>query len=220
LVVEDCWHGFGLGDGWRDVTTYFDIETLLKSDAWKELTYITPCTDFIASGYDHRRKRSAQPENWDALIKERDGEEYGAEVKMYIVPYAQNTATGDEKTEDGRIMQLWTAKPGHEVNENWRIAGPEQDMKGEVRIVAKRGKRSRAVQLGLAGKKTWKELKGKESGRFAPEGKQYSGISIVEKTSLHHAGWIPYHNDMADAVAWIYGGHGRRIQLANAALHS
>ncbi|OAG15679.1 hypothetical protein CC77DRAFT_431788 [Alternaria alternata] len=202
LVVEDCWHGFGLGDAWRDVTTYFDIETLLNSDAWKELTYITPCTDFIASGYDHRRKRLAQPENWDALIKERDGEKYGAEVKMYIVPYAQHTATGDEKTEDGRIMQPWAAKPGHEVNENWRIAGPEQDMKGEVRIIAKRGKRSRAVQLGLAGKRTWEELKGKEAGGFAPEG------------------WIPYHNDMADAVGWIYGGHGRRMQLANAALHS
>jgi hypothetical protein len=143
-----------------------------------------------------------QPENWDALIKERDGEEYGAEVKMYIVPYAQHTATGDEKTEDGRIMQPWAAKPGHEVNENWRIAGPEQDMKGEVRIIAKRGKRSRAVQLGLAGKRTWEELKGKEAGGFAPEG------------------WIPYHNDMADAVGWIYGGHGRRMQLANAALHS
>jgi hypothetical protein len=221
LVVEDCWHGFGLGDAWRDVTTYFDIETLLNSDAWKELTYITPCTDFIASGYDHRRKRSAQPENWDALIKERDGEEYGAEVKMYIVPYAQHTATGDEKkTEDGRIMQPWAAKPGHEVNENWRIAGPEQDMKGEVRIIAKRGKRSRAVQLGLAGKRTWEELKGKEAGGFAPEGEQYSKASNATTVSLHNAGWIQYHNDMADAVGWIYGGHGRRMQLANAALHS
>ena len=184
LVVEDCWHGFGMGDGWRDVTTYFDIETLLNSDAWKELTYITPCTDFIASGYDHRRKRSAQPENWDALLKERDGDEFGAEVKMYIVPYAQQTATGDKKTEDGRIMQPWAAKPGHEVNENWRVAGPDQDMKGEVRIIAKRGKRSRAVQLGLAGKKTWEELKGKEPGGFAPEGKSHSNFC---KFSAHTA---------------------------------
>ncbi|ENI07222.1 hypothetical protein COCC4DRAFT_49129 [Bipolaris maydis ATCC 48331] len=138
LVVEDCWHGFGMCDGWRDVTTYFDIESLLNSDAWKQLTYITPCTDFIASGYDHRHKRSAQPENWDALIKERDGVEYGAEVKMYIVPYNQQAATGCEKTEDGRTMQPWAAKPGDRVNEDWRIAGPEQDMKGEVRILAKR----------------------------------------------------------------------------------
>ena len=169
LVVEDCWHGFGMGDGWRDVTTYFDIEALLNGNAWKELTYITPCTDFIASGYDHRRKRLAQPESWDALIKERDGEESGAEVKMFIVPFKQEKATGEEKTEDGRIMQPWAAKPGHEVIENWRIAGPEQDTKGEVRVVAKRGQRARAVQLGLSEKRTWKELKGMEGG-FAPEG--------------------------------------------------
>jgi hypothetical protein len=34
------------------------------------------------------------------------------------------------------------------------------------------------------------------------------------------AEWTPYHNDMADAVGWIYGGWGRRMQLANEALHS
>lgn len=170
LVVEDCWHGFGMGDGWRDVTTYFDIETLLKSDAWKELTYITPCTDFLASGYDHRRKRVAQPENWNALVQERDGEDSSAEVQMYIVPYKQEKATGSEKTEDGRIMQPWTAKPGHEVIENWRIAGPDQDLKGEVRIVATRGKRARTVQLGLSEKRTWKEVKGKVGGFVAPDG--------------------------------------------------
>jgi hypothetical protein len=175
-----------MGDGWRDVTTYFDIESLLKSDAFKELTYITPCTDFIASGYDHRRKRLSQPETWDALIKERDGEEFGAEVKMYLVPYQQETATGDEKTEDGRIMQLWKAKPGHEVNENWRVAGPDQDLKGEVRVIAKRGKRSRAVQLGLGQKKTWKELKGKEAGRFAPEGESIrrQKLGVPQLTSM------------------------------------
>jgi hypothetical protein len=33
-------------------------------------------------------------------------------------------------------------------------------------------------------------------------------------------GWTPYHNDMADAVGWIYGGWGRRMQLANQALNS
>ncbi|USP81460.1 uncharacterized protein yc1106_08734 [Curvularia clavata] len=202
LVVEDCWHGFGMCDGWRDVTTYFDIESLLTSDAWKELTYITPCTDFIASGYDHKHKRSAQPGNWDALIKERDGDEYGAEVKMYLVPYDQQTATGHEKTEDGRSMQPWAAEPGDRINEHWSVAGPDQGLKGEVRILAKRGKRSRAVQLGLSEKKTWKELKGREAGGFAPEG------------------WTPYHHDMADAVGWIYGGYGRRMQLADAALHS
>ena len=91
---------------------------------------------------------------------------------MYIVPYKQEDATGNEKTEDGRIMQPWRAKPGHEVNENWRVAGPDQDLKGEVRIVAQRGKRSTVVQLGLSEQRSWVELKGQEAGGFAPEGKQ------------------------------------------------
>jgi hypothetical protein len=169
FVVEDCWHGFGMGDGWRDITTYFDIETLIKSSAWKELTYITPCTDFLASGYDHRRKRVAQPENWDALVKERDGDESGAEVQMLIVPYNQEYATGDQKTEDGRRMQPWTAKPGHEVIDNFRVAAPDQNLKGEVRIIARRGRRAKAVQLGISDKVTWKKMKFVEGG-FAPKG--------------------------------------------------
>ncbi|KAA8623300.1 Carboxypeptidase [Pyrenophora tritici-repentis] len=187
LVVEDCWHGFGMGDGWRDVVTYFDIEALLRSNAWKHLTYITPCTDFIASGYDHRRKRSAQPETWDALLKERDGEEGGAEVQMYIVPDKQEGVTGNEKTEDGRIMQPWQAKPGHEVNENWRIAGPDQELKGEVRIVARRGKKATAVQLGLGEQRSWAEIKGKAAGGFAPEVLAFSllaRLSIAQQYPL------------------------------------
>jgi hypothetical protein len=172
LVVRDCWHGYGQGDGWRDVTTYFDIENLLKSDAWKHLTYITPCTDFIASGYDHRRKRTSQPENWDALLKERDGEVTGAEVQMWIVPTKQEDASDDARTQDGRKMHHWAARPGHEVVQNWRLASPEQSLKGEVRIVATRGKRARAVQLGMGEKSRWKELKDQEGG-FVRDG-EYS----------------------------------------------
>jgi hypothetical protein len=218
LVVEDCWHGFGMGDGWRDVTTYFDIESLLQSDAWKELTYITPCTDFLASGYDHRQKRVTQPESWDAQLKERDGEESGAQVQMMIVPYKQEKATGHERTEDGRIMQPWTAKPGHEVIENFRIAAPDQDLKGEVRIIARRGKRAIAVQTGMSQKQTWKELKGKTGG-FTPEGTYMAHMgSRVKLTPA--TDWTPYYNDMADAIGWIYGGWGRRAHLADQALSS
>lgn len=32
--------------------------------------------------------------------------------------------------------------------------------------------------------------------------------------------WKPYHNDMADAIGWLYGGWGRRMELANSALNS
>lgn len=216
LTVEDCWHGFGMGDGWRDLTTYFDIEALLQSNAWRQLLYTTPCTDFITSGYDARRKRKPQPQTWDALLKHRDaaytsnGASAAAEasVTMYIVPLNQQDAAVNAaglaaaaKTEDGRVMLPWSARPGHEAIENWRLATPEQDIKGEVRILARRAKRARPVQLGLRRRTSWSALKGVEGG-FAP----------IE--------WTPYHNDMADAVGWIYGGWGRRMQLANSALSS
>ncbi|CBX94372.1 hypothetical protein LEMA_P121360.1 [Plenodomus lingam JN3] len=230
LTVEDCWHGFGMGDGWRDLTTYFDIEALLKSDGWRELLYITPCTDFIASGYDGRRKRKVQPQTWDDMLKERDDGEGGgggAQVQMWIVPFNQQDGavlagprppaaltpisppttlttipTDPTKTEDGRAMYPWAARPGHEIAENWRLGTPDQEVKGEVRIRARRAKRARVVQLGLARRAaSWEELKARKGG-FAP------------------LDWSPYHNDMADAVGWIYGGWGRRMQLANAALSS
>jgi hypothetical protein len=195
LTVEDAFHGFGLVDGWRDVVTYFDFEALLTSDAWKELVYITPNTDFLASGYDHRRKRLAQPENWNTLLQERDGETSGAEVKMFIKPDLKRSEAPREVP-----LQPWSAKPGHEVIENWRIAGPDQDLKGQVTIKARRGRRARYVQTGLSEKKTWKELKDKAGG-FRP------------------TDWTPYYNDTADAIGWIYGGWGRRMQLANQALN-
>ncbi|KAF3048524.1 hypothetical protein E8E11_006573 [Didymella keratinophila] len=187
LEVYDCWHGTGQGDGWRDVTTYMDIEALLKSDAWRRLTYITPCTDFIASGYDHRQKRQQQPETWDALLKSRDGEGSDAEVKMWIVPLKQDQARDEERTQDGRKMHEWSARPGHEIVQNWRLATPEQSLKGEIRIVATRAKRARVVQLGSQEKRSWGEIKRQEGG-FVRED------------------WAPYYNDMADAMGWIYGG--------------
>ncbi|KAJ4295344.1 hypothetical protein N0V90_007355 [Kalmusia sp. IMI 367209] len=195
LIIEDSFHGFGLVDTWRDIVTYFDIESLIKCEAWKELIYITPNTDFIASGYDHRRKRVAQPENWDALLKGKDGEKSGAEVQLWIMPESSSGLAHENVK-----PRLWSAKPGHEVIDDWTIAGPEQDLKGEVRIVARRGKRANVIQTGLTETKTWKELKNKEGG-------------------FERSDWTPYYNDMADAIGWIYGGWGRRMQLANAALN-
>lgn len=259
LTVEDAYHGYGLLENWRDLVTYFDIEALLQSDAWKELVYITPNTDFIASGYDHRRKRVAQPENWNMMLSERDGKESGAEVQMFI-----NVETRSSDATEEATLRPWSAKPGHEVNENFRIAGPDQDLKGEVRIVARRGKRAAYVQTGLSEKRTWKELKNQEGG-FKPEGEAFFfdnlstqtlsksaciGVPLLhltippasalifpfERYTIFRASlpiiarsvynlllmslsdWTPYYNNMADAVGWIYGGWGRRMQLANMAL--
>lgn len=156
LIVEDCFHGLGLVDTWRDVVTYFDIESLIECDAWKELVYITPNTDFLASGYDHRRKRVAQPGNWDALLKTKDGEESGAQVQMWITP-----SDGGSSTDPPRP---WAAQPGNMVIEDTSLADPDQGLQGEVRIVARRGRRASYIQTGLSQNKTWKELKAKENG--------------------------------------------------------
>lgn len=190
LVVEDCWHGYGQGDGWRDVVTYMDIESILRSDAWKKLTYITPCTDFIASGYDHRKKRQQQPESWTALMTERDGEESGANVQMWIVPTKQGEARDEDRTEDGRKMQEWSALPGHAIIENWRLAGPEQSLKGEVRIIATRGQRARAVQLGIQEKIGWKEMKEPEGG-FVREGMLQCFKGIGRRLMKSRLGSLP-----------------------------
>lgn len=172
LVVEDSFHGFGLVDGWRDVVTYFDIEGLLKSDAWRELEYVTPNADFIASGYDPRRKRLAQPASWDAMLKEKDGEASGAGVEMWITPQPGGSSNG---TSEPRV---WSARPGHEIVENWRLTTPEQEIKGEVRIVARRGRKASVVQTGVSQNKTWQELKDAKEG-FAPEGQSHATSAFM-----------------------------------------
>lgn len=190
LEVEDCWHGYGQGDGWRDVTTYMDIEAILKSNGWKKFTYTTPCTDFIASGYDHRRTRQQQPESWDSMLKAGDGETSGAGVQMWIVPNKQDAARDEDRTEDGRKMQQWSARPGHEIIQNWRLAGPEQSLKGEVRIIALRGKRTRATQLGIQEKTSWRTLKEQEGG-FVREGRSNLSKTIRKQLIEVRLGTLP-----------------------------
>jgi hypothetical protein len=85
------------------------------------------------------------------------------------VPLKQAEAREEGRTEDGRKMHEWSALPGHEIVQNWRLATPEQSLKGEVRIVATRGKRARAVQVGAQEKASWKDMKECESG-FVREG--------------------------------------------------
>lgn len=159
LVVEDAYHGFALVDGWRDIVTYFDIEALIGSNGWKELVYITPTTDFLTSGYDHKRKRKAQPENWNAMLQERDGETSGAEVQMSIRP---ESAKSDVNRDSA--LQPWSATPGNKVIDGSKQAGPGQYLKGEVIILARRGRKAKYAQTGNAQNLSWDELKNREGG--------------------------------------------------------
>lgn len=213
LVVEDSFHGPPwMNETWRDVVTYFDIEALLKSDGWKELVYITPNTDFIASGYDHKRQRVAQPENWNAMLRDRDGETSGAEMQMFITP------EGKKPDDENGTMQPWSAVPGHELFQDPGLAGPDQNLKGEVRIVARRGKRARYIQTGLSEKRTWEELKEDLRRGYKMES-EYSVPIRVSPRANKATDWTPYHNNMADGASWMYSGFGRRMHLAHLALN-
>jgi hypothetical protein len=182
LIVEDAYHGFALVDGWRDVVTYFDIEALLGSNGWKELVYITPTTDFITSGYDHKRQRRTQPENWNAMLQKCDGEASGAQVQMFIKP-----ASGRLGVNRVSALQPWSATPGNKVIDGSQQAGPGQYVKGEVTIIARRGRKASYRQTGIAQHMSWDELKNKEGG-------------------FHRKGEPPSYNTCAD----IYpNSHGR-----------
>ena len=169
LVVEDSFHGYGLLDNWRDAVTYFDIESSLKSNGWRELHYISPNPDFMTSTQDHRKKRVAQPENWNTMLLERDGKTSGAEVKMYITPNTMNPS-------ETPITQPWSAIPGHELLDAG-ILNLEQ-VQGVVRVVARRGRTANVVITGLAHKQPWRVMKDNGIKR---EGEDISTVSTLPK---------------------------------------
>jgi hypothetical protein len=143
LVVEDCFHDLGTNDGWGDVGTYYDIESLLESDGWKELHYVSPTTEFMTSSMDHQSLRVAQPAGWNELLQKRDGEYSGARVTMYLAKEAERTGM----TEDMEQCAPWSAIPGHELKEAARIISKKQ-VNREVRIVARRGRKAPYAQDG------------------------------------------------------------------------
>lgn len=140
LVVEDCFHDSGANGGWGDIGTYYDIESLLKSDGWKELHYVSPTTEFMTSSMDHERLRVAQPAGWNELLQKRDGEYSGAGVTMYLAKEAERTGM----TEDMEQCTPWSAIPGHELKEAASIISVNR----EVRIVARRGRKAPYTQDG------------------------------------------------------------------------
>jgi hypothetical protein len=167
LTVEDGYHFSGLVNDPRGAYgTYYDIQTLLEADGWKELHYIIPTTEFMTSYDDEFRSRVAQPAGWNKKLREKDGETSGAEVRMYVAD--QKSSAGLAKGPSTRSS--WEAVPGHLLSPP---ASPDWDR--EVIIIAKRGAGVKYVQDGsmmrdkirrLLDKVSWAELK--KSDKYIP----------------------------------------------------
>jgi hypothetical protein len=177
LIIEDCYHGEGVNDGWGDCGTYFDIESLVRSKGWKELHFITPTTEFMSSPNDQHQQRVAQPAGWDMAIKKIDGETSGAEVKMYVAK--EPNVAGMAENPQTRVE--YSAVPGHLANPNAVNYGPGYTMMApqknsdhrEALVVVRRGAGASYIEDGnglhaeiksLLEHTTWLELR--ESDRY------------------------------------------------------
>ncbi|KAH8662914.1 hypothetical protein BGZ60DRAFT_412264 [Tricladium varicosporioides] len=174
LTVEDCYHDENVNDGWGDVGTYMDAMSLILSKGWKELHYITPTTEFMTSRNDNYKTREAQPTCWDRWLKENDGKDSGAEVKMYV----SKESSSKGAAEDPERRMAFSALPGHlpkvalQTPQNRRRVVVD---KREVMVVAKRGKGVSYIEDGMELDKdieqTFQEMKWaeiKKSRRYVP----------------------------------------------------
>ena len=94
--LEDPFHWpYACEDGWGHDATYFDIGALIReSRGWRQLIcrsstdkWLNPTTFTSTSSSGSEEKmpnRDPQPENWDRMMKERDGLESGASVEMWV----------------------------------------------------------------------------------------------------------------------------------------
>jgi hypothetical protein len=167
LTVEDCYHFSGSKNDQRGACgTYYDIQTALEADGWKELHYVIPTTEFMTSDQDEFRTRVAQPAGWDKKLREKDGETSGAEVRMYVADHKSSAGLA----EDPFTRSPWEAVPGHLLP-----PPPTFEWDREVIVIAKRGAGAKYVQDGsmmrdhirrLLDKMSWAELK--TSGKCIP----------------------------------------------------
>jgi len=177
FTVEDCYHGPGNKDPWGHYGTYFDIETLIFGDGWKELHYISPTTEFMTGGFDEHRRRVAQPSGWRKHLLDLEGEDSGTDVQMFVA----HEAGMEDMAENPETRTEYEATPGHlsQVNQpnvinvpNFVIVGPSREEnidRREVLVIAKRGKGVDYVQDGskfydglqeVFSEMTWQEVKG------------------------------------------------------------
>ncbi|KAL8761074.1 MAG: hypothetical protein Q9184_002780 [Pyrenodesmia sp. 2 TL-2023] len=101
LWLGDPFHGkWSAEDGWGHNAAYSAVDELIKSQGFKELTYVVENDRFLmpvrfeshdswsatnttdsTSGTHEPEPRHPQPSTWDSMMKERDGP--SASVKMY-----------------------------------------------------------------------------------------------------------------------------------------
>ncbi|KAL8628371.1 hypothetical protein Q9189_005915 [Teloschistes chrysophthalmus] len=86
LRVVDPFHGNGImEDGWGHDATYHGVDDFIKSQGFKELTYVVQHHRFLKSTRFRNAPVATEPSTWDTKIKERDGIESGASVTIFRV---------------------------------------------------------------------------------------------------------------------------------------
>jgi hypothetical protein len=162
LTVEDVYHP---GDWFADVPSYYFCESLLQTLGWKELHYIFPDADFIASARDGKKERVARPEGWNKdpeLVKK----------KVTVTMFIANEPNVPGMAEDPNTRSEYIGIPAHLLSDapvntmEWGITDER-----EVLVVAHREEGAPYVQDGselddsvkeMFSRRTWKEIKDDE----------------------------------------------------------
>ncbi|KAM3080422.1 hypothetical protein ACMFMG_005377 [Clarireedia jacksonii] len=143
LIIEDTYHDEGDDGGWSDGASYYDVCSLIESDGWKEIWYVSPTTSFLTGTRSATTLEAAQPQAWDKKIKQRDGEDSGAECKLHIAKEAGKVGGAENES----------------TREGWQVAAPSTTWgavrpKGdgiddrEVLVVVKRARNAKYVNDG------------------------------------------------------------------------
>jgi hypothetical protein len=173
LTVKDCYHmpdcySHGASD-MSHIGTYAAIDGLIRIGGWKELHYITPTTQFMSDPCEcGSRRRVPQPSNWNKLLLDRDGEQSGASVEMFVAkdPDIEGDAayvdtSFEYHANPGQTLDLQADKP-QTPKERWRFLESR-----EVLVIAKRGVSTAYAQDGgelhgnikdLLGRMSWEQV--------------------------------------------------------------
>lgn len=93
LTLTDAYHGPHVDeDSWGHGATYGEVQSLVKSGCgWRKLIYRSESTVWLqpaeftyGANSVHKTITQGQPGKWDKKIKQRDGPESGAGVRMWI----------------------------------------------------------------------------------------------------------------------------------------